>query len=305
MINAISCKNLVKDYRKHNGGTMRVLDIEDLQIKQGGFFGILGPNGAGKSTLINIVSSLTKQTSGTVSVFGKDVPSNLEFAKNKIGTAIQDIKLDPFLRVYETLEYQSGYYGIPKSKRITEEIMHNLGLLEHRDKKTRMLSGGMQRRLVIAKALVHSPEIIILDEPTAGVDIELRSQLWSFIKKLNSQGKTIIVTTHYLEEAQTLCDEIAFIKSGRIIMQNSKRKILSLLDKKAILIQAPNVKDIDIKSPNITMEKGEKFVKVTYAPSVTSTMDVLHILQKSGLEIQDFVIQDPSLDEIFSHVIGR
>lgn len=305
MMDAISCQNLIKNYPTRDNGVSRVLDIDSLQIKEGSFFGILGPNGAGKSTLINIVSSLIRQTSGTVSVFGKDVSSNLDFAKNQIGTAIQDIKLDPFLRVWETLEYQSGYYGIPKSKRITDDIMHSLGLFEHKDKKTRMLSGGMQRRLVIAKALVHTPNIVILDEPTAGVDIELRSQLWSFIKKLNSQGKTIIITTHYLEEAQTLCNEIAFIKAGRIIMQDSKQKILSLLDKKVALIQASNVKDVDIKSPNFTMEKSEKTIKVTYAPSVTSAMDVLHVLQKSGLEIKDFIIEDPSLDEIFSYVINR
>lgn len=297
-MNAIACENLTKTY-----GSTKVVDIEKLEIKQGSFFGILGPNGAGKSTLINIVSSLIKPTAGNVSVFGKDISQNVEFAKKHIGTAVQDVKLDPFLRVWEALEYQAGYYGIPKKDRKTDEIMHNLGLFVHREKKSRMLSGGMQRRLVIAKALVHSPEIIILDEPTAGVDIELRSQLWAFIKNLNKQGKTIIITTHYLEEAQTLCGEIAFIKSGKIVMQNSKNKILSLLDNKTIILRNA-VYDIEIKHENFIIEKHGNDIKINYTPSKINSMEVLFYLQKSGVEIKDFAIEDPSLDDVFSYVIN-
>ena len=298
-MNAVSCKNLVKSYKGTN-----VLDIESLEIQKGSFFGILGPNGAGKSTLINIISSLIKPTGGSVSIFGKDISSNVEFAKSQIGTAVQDIKLDPFLRVWESLEYQAGYYGIPKNKRKTDEIMNNLGLLEHRDKKSRMLSGGMQRRFVIAKALVHNPEIIILDEPTAGVDIELRSQLWDFIRNLNKQGKTIIITTHYLEEAQELCNEIAFIKGGKIIMQNSKEKILSMLDSKTIILRNLN-SETYVQNSNFTVEKHGSDVKIHYKPSLINPMEILVYLQQNGYDIKDFAIEDPSLDDVFSYVINR
>ena len=298
-MNAISCQNLVKSYKGTN-----VVDINSLEIKQGSFFGILGPNGAGKSTLINIISSLIRPTSGSVAVFGKDIQTNVQFAKSHIGTAVQDIKLDPFLRVYEMLEYQAGYYGIAKKDRKTEEIMHHLGLFEHRDKKSRMLSGGMQRRLVIAKALVHNPDIIILDEPTAGVDIELRVQLWGFIRKLNDDGKTIIITTHYLEEAQTLCNEIAFIKNGKIIMQNSKDVILSILDKKTIVLHQEGRQKIEIKNQKFTVESYGNSVKINYAPSVINAMEVLLVLQQHGYEIKDFSIEVPSLDDVFSYVIN-
>jgi ABC-2 type transport system ATP-binding protein len=298
-MNAISCQNLVKSYKGTN-----VVDINSLEIKQGSFFGILGPNGAGKSTLINIISSLIRPTSGSVAVLGKDIQTNVQFAKSHIGTAVQDIKLDPFLRVYEMLEYQAGYYGIAKKDRKTEEIMHHLGLFEHRDKKSRMLSGGMQRRLVIAKALVHNPDIIILDEPTAGVDIELRVQLWGFIRKLNDDGKTIIITTHYLEEAQTLCNEIAFIKNGQIIMQNSKDVILSILDKKTIVLHQEGRQKIEIKNQKFTVESYGNSVKINYAPSVINAMEVLLVLQQYGYEIKDFSIEVPSLDDVFSYVIN-
>jgi len=169
-INAIVCKNLRKEYETA-GKMVDVLNIENLTIKRGSFFGILGPNGAGKSTLINIIASLIQKTSGCVEIFGKNIEENMQFAKMTIGTAIQDVKLDPFLTVAETLNFQAGYYGIPAKDRKIDELLQNLGMLEHKYKRSRSLSGGMQRRLVIAKALIHNPDIIILDEPTAGVDI--------------------------------------------------------------------------------------------------------------------------------------
>lgn len=306
MENAVLCKNLVKEYRSHNGKINRVLDIDTIKIKRGSFFGILGSNGAGKSTLINIVTSLIRATSGSVEIFGKNIEDNPEFAKMKIGTAVQDVKLDPFPYIWEALEFQAGYYGIPKNQRKTDEILHNLGLYAERNKKARMLSGGMQRRLVIAKALVHNPDIIILDEPTAGVDIELRNNLWQFINNLKSQGKTIIITTHYLEEAQELCDEIAFIKGGKIILQDTKHNVLSLLDKKSAIIKTTS--DFDLEKINIdgtNIIKHPLGLKVNYIPSQINTFTLLEKLKEYNIEINDLTIKDSNLDEIFSYIINK
>jgi ABC-2 type transport system ATP-binding protein len=299
--NAILCKNLRKEYQVA-GKTTEVLSIEELAIKKGTFFGILGHNGAGKSTLINIISSIIEKTAGNVEIFGQNIEKNPQFAKNKIGTAIQEIQLDPFLTVTETLDFQAGYYGISKKERKIEELLHNLGLYEHRNKRSRMLSGGMQRRLVIAKALVHNPEIIILDEPTAGVDIELRANLWSFINTLKNSGKTIIITTHYLEEAQELCDEIAFIKGGKIILNDKKTNILSLMDKKTLIVKSkseilPQIEGVTINLHSIGFE-------IIYAPSVIKTIDLIDKL-KTQIEIQDLTIKDATLDAIFSYIINR
>ncbi|MDA0617159.1 MAG: ABC transporter ATP-binding protein [Proteobacteria bacterium] len=301
---AIFCKSLVKEYQVA-GKVSRVLDVENLEIKEGSFFGILGQNGAGKSTLINIITSLVSPTSGCVEIFGKNIASNVEFAKTSIGTAVQDIKLDPFPLVWEAMEYQAGYYGIPKNKRKTDELLHNLGLYEHRNKKARMLSGGMQRRLIIAKALVHDPKIIILDEPTAGVDIELRTSMWNFVRDLHKKGKTVIITTHYLEEVQELCTEIAFIKGGKIILQDKKTNVLSILDKKTIVIKTPSqVQNFTCEGVEAVSYDGD-FLKVNFAPSKISAIALLEKLKANGVDIQDITIKDAHLDEIFSYIINR
>ncbi len=300
-INAIVCKNLRKEYETA-GKMVDVLNIENLTIKRGSFFGILGPNGAGKSTLINIIASLIQKTSGCVEIFGKNIEENMQFAKMTIGTAIQDVKLDPFLTVAETLNFQAGYYGIPAKDRKIDELLQNLGMLEHKYKRSRSLSGGMQRRLVIAKALIHNPDIIILDEPTAGVDIDLRTQLWGFIKSLKAQGKTVIITTHYLEEAQELCEEIAFIKNGKILLSDKKSNILSLLDKKTMIIKTQDeIFNWEINGAIIT--KRDLGIEINYVPSVISTIELLTQLQEK-IKIQDLTIKDATLDAIFSHIIN-
>lgn len=299
---AIKCEKLIKNY-EIGGVSKNVLKIESLEIEEGSFFGILGPNGAGKSTLINIVTSLIKPTSGSVKIFGKEISQNIKFAKMSVGTAVQDVKLDPFPKIWESLEFQAGYYGIQKSERKTEEILHNLGLYEHRNKKARMLSGGMQRRLVIAKALVHDPKIIILDEPTAGVDIELRTQLWKFIFDLKKKGKTVIITTHYLEEAQQLCEEIAFIKAGQIALQDKKSNVLSLIDKKTALIKTQS--QIPENLPSLEISKTENGMRVRYVPSQIKTIEVLQMLQSSGVVVEDLTIKDVCLDEVFSYIINH
>ena len=209
---AIEINNLQKTYQKSKKSTSKdALKSIDLKIKKGSFFGLLGPNGAGKSTIINILAGLVKKTSGQVKIAGIDIDENQKATKFKIGIVPQELIIDPFFNVHETLEIYAGYFGIPKAQRRTDEIIEALGLKDKAKSTPRSLSGGMRRRLLVAKALVHNPEILVLDEPTAGVDVELRNQLWNYVKKLNQNGTTILLTTHYLEEAEELCDEIAII----------------------------------------------------------------------------------------------
>jgi len=235
---AISIDDLKKTYQKSPRSPKKeALKNIDLKIKKGSFFGLLGPNGAGKSTIINIIAGLVKKSSGTIKIAGIDIDENLQATKFKIGIVPQELIIDPFFNVFETLEIYAGYYGIKKSARRTFEIIEALGLQEKTKSTPRSLSGGMRRRLLVAKALVHNPEILILDEPTAGVDVELRNQLWEYVKKLNrEQNTTIVLTTHYLEEAQKLCDEIAVINNGAVIAQKSTVELMNILNYKQLLI---------------------------------------------------------------------
>ena len=229
---ALSIKNLTKKYQNSN---FFALDDINLKVKKGSFFGLLGPNGAGKSTIINIISNIISKDSGEIKICGKDLDQQTKEAKLKIGIVPQELIIDPFFTVYETLELYAGYYGVRKKDRRTDEILQALGLADKKHQKPRSLSGGMRRRLLVAKALVHNPELLILDEPTAGVDVELRDQLWNYVKKLNKAGTTIILTTHYLEEAEELCDEIAFLNKGKIINQGKKSKILKLIENRSFI----------------------------------------------------------------------
>ncbi len=216
---AIEIIDLKKTYQKSpRSPAKEALKDINLQIKKGSIFGLLGSNGAGKSTIINIMAGLVNKTSGTVKIGGFDLDSNPQEAKFKIGIVPQELVIDPFFNVYETLEIYAGYYGIRPENRKTDEIIEALGLKDKAKATPRSLSGGMRRRLLVAKALVHSPEVLVLDEPTAGVDVELRTQLWNYVKKLNEQGTTIVLTTHYLEEAEELCDEIAIINHGKVVV---------------------------------------------------------------------------------------
>lgn len=221
---AIEISNLSKIYQKsQKSAAKEALKSVNLKIKKGSFFGLLGPNGAGKSTIINILAGLVNKTAGEVKISGIDIDENPQKAKFKIGIVPQELVIDPFFTVRETLEIYAGYYGLKKSERRTDEIIAALGLKDKANAKPRSLSGGMRRRLLVAKALVHNPEILVLDEPTAGVDVELRNQLWNYVKNLNEQGTTILLTTHYLEEAEQLCDEIAIINHGRVIKHDKKK----------------------------------------------------------------------------------
>ena len=227
-MSAIVFKNLSKTYRK-NGSSFNALNDVSLTVERGEFFGLLGPNGAGKTTLISILAGLNDACSGSVMVLGKNIKQHTSFVKSNIGIVPQELVFDPFFSVIETLQIQSGFFGLRNNQSWLEECLNALGLSERVNSNMRSLSGGMKRRVLIAQALVHKPSIIVLDEPTAGVDIDLRESLWDFVRKLNRDGHTIILTTHYLEEAEALCDRVAFLREGRLCAMKTTKE-LKLLD---------------------------------------------------------------------------
>ncbi|MBU1362154.1 MAG: ABC transporter ATP-binding protein, partial [Gammaproteobacteria bacterium] len=233
MTSAISIKDLYKTY----GNGHQALKGVDLEVEEGDFFALLGPNGAGKSTTIGVISTLVKQTSGTVSVFGKDVATHVYETKLDLGIVPQEVNFSLFEKVMDIVMTQAGYYGLPRAlaRERTEKYLKKLGLWDKRNNRARMLSGGMKRRLMIARALVHEPRLLILDEPTAGVDIELRRSMWEFLQEINDNGTTIILTTHYLEEAESLCRNIAIIDEGRIIENTSMKLLLNKLDSQTLV----------------------------------------------------------------------
>ena len=221
-MSAISFKHLTKNY-----GSLAALNDVSLEIEEGEFFGLLGPNGAGKTTLISILAGLCRPTTGSVEVMGHDVQTDFRAARRLLGIVPQELVFDPFFTVRETLQFQSGYFGIKNNGEWIDEILHHLGLADKANKNMRALSGGMKRRVLVAQALVHRPPVIVLDEPTAGVDVELRQSLWKFISRLNQEGHTIVLTTHYLEEAQELCGRIAMLKKGEIVALDTTANLLA------------------------------------------------------------------------------
>ena len=230
---SIEAKNVNKTFLKKTHEVEALIDFS-ITIKKGTIHGLLGPNGAGKSTFINILGGLVKKNSGEVNVCGINIDKNIKLSKFKIGIVPQELNIDPFFSPAELLELQAGLYGVPKKKRKTDEILENLKLTDQRNAYARTLSGGMRRRLLIGKALVHDPEIIILDEPTAGVDIDIRTSVWNYIKRISGQGKTVCLTTHYLEEAENLCDNITIINHGKKIIEGSKNDLLNIISTKSV-----------------------------------------------------------------------
>ncbi|MFM7702351.1 MAG: ABC transporter ATP-binding protein, partial [Alphaproteobacteria bacterium] len=270
---------------------------------------LLGPNGAGKSTIINIMAGLVNKTSGTVKIAGIDLDENSIDAKFKIGIVPQELVIDPFFNVYETLEIYAGYYGIAKKNRRTDEIITALGLQDKAKSTPRSLSGGMRRRLLVAKALVHNPEILVLDEPTAGVDVELRNQLWNYVLQLNQAGTTILLTTHYLEEAEKLCDEIAIINKGEVIAYDSKENLMKILSNKEIIIatdQEIKIEEITEKLPNLKVKNlNNSKISINYDPEKIDVENILKIIYDLGIHIKDIATQQPDLEEIFKHIISK
>ena len=303
---AINIENLSKTYKGSNSSTPKVaLNSIDLKIKKGSFFGLLGPNGAGKSTLINILAGLVNKTSGMVNICGLDIDEESQKPKYKIGIVPQEIVFDPFFNVRETLEIYAGYFGIRKCDRRTDEIIKALGLQDKMYSKPRSLSGGMKRRLLVAKALVHNPEILVLDEPTAGVDVELRTQLWDYVKKLNENGTTIVLTTHYLEEAEELCDEIAVINNGSVIACDRKDSLMKTLSKKELIISRDGCEEVyfdKVEGLEIKILK-DGTISAIYDPEQMEVSKIIKVLMDKRIDIKDISTKQPDLEEIFKYLI--
>jgi ABC-2 type transport system ATP-binding protein len=301
---AIKIEELYKAYKTKNGPDKVALDGINLEVPEGSFFGLLGPNGAGKSTLINIMAGLVNKTGGSVKICGHDIISDYKAARKSIGVVPQELVLDPFFPPFEALENTAGYYGIPKSKRRTMEIIEALGLKDKAFAPARSLSGGMRRRLLIAKALVHSPKVLVLDEPTAGVDVELRTQLWDYVKQLNKQGTTILLTTHYLEEAEELCDHIAVINRGKIIANDSKKNLMKTIDRKklTIVLKEP-IKAIpeQLKEYNTSIT-ADGNIEINYHTSKISIDKILKDFANTNLTIIDLSTEEADLEEVFKYL---
>ena len=298
---ALEITNLNKYYDEDNKNF--ALNNVSLNIPAGSIFGLLGPNGAGKSTLINIISGAVIKTSGKVIVWGYDIDKHRKQSKLAIGVVPQELNIDAFFTPQETLNLHSGMFNVPKNSWRTDELLELMDLSDKAKSYSRTLSGGMRRRLLVAKAMVHSPPIVILDEPTAGVDVELRQKLWKYFKKLNEQGVTIILTTHYLEEAENLCDHIAIINRGRIITNETTNSLLAKSNKKIIKITLSK-NEISTKDKNFLKNIGQTIihgnkVKLHFNPNKISTKKVIEILHKSNLDIIDLSTKDVSLEDIF------
>ncbi len=305
---AIEIKGLSKTYKKSKKSPEKVaLKSIDLEIKKGSFFGLLGPNGAGKSTIINTLAGLVNKSSGTVKIGGIDIDQDQQASKFKIGIVPQELIIDPFFNVRETLEIYAGYFGIAKNQRRTDEIIEALGLKDKAKATPRSLSGGMRRRLLVAKALVHNPEILVLDEPTAGVDVELRNQLWNYVKKLNQAGTTILLTTHYLEEAEELCDEIAVINHGSVIACDRKENLMKVLSSKELVLTASEEINPELLSAfgdlKVKLLAKDK-ISVTYDPEKVAVERILRSCFDAKIQITDISTNQPDLEEIFKHLIG-
>ena len=300
-IYSIEARKVNKTYKKKKKNLeVRALIDFDINIKKGSVYGLLGPNGAGKSTFINILGGLVKKDTGIIKICGIDVDASAKSTRKKIGIVPQELNIDPFFTPIELMELQAGLYGVRKKDRKSEEILSNVGLLEQKNAYARTLSGGMRRRLLVAKALVHDPDIIILDEPTAGVDVELRQNLWRYINKLNSMGKTICLTTHYLEEAEYLCDYITIIHKGKILKSDTKNNLINLIGKKIVKF---NLNSHIEKLPSIFDQYNpiinEGILSLTYDKHITKLKLILEELSTNKIIFDEINTQESDLEDVF------
>ncbi len=298
---AIRIDGLVKTYRGSKGEPEKTaLKGVDLTIPRGSVFGLLGPNGAGKSTMINILAGLVTKTAGKVEIWGFDQDVNPRQSRAAIGVMPQELNLDPFFTPRSALEVQAGLYGVPKSQRQSDEILRLVGLEDKAHAYARTLSGGMRRRLLLAKALVHRPNVLVLDEPTAGVDIELRQMLWENVRKLNKEGMTIILTTHYLEEAEEMCDEIAIINHGELVARDSTDRLLQTLDARTLVVQPEGPVTKIPEVPGIEgVLRADGSLAFTYRSGATRAEDVLDLVRQAGISIRDLRSEEPHLQDVF------
>jgi ABC-2 type transport system ATP-binding protein len=294
---AIVIDQLCKTYQ----GGKRALDGVSFDVPRGQIFGLLGPNGAGKSTLINILAGLVNKTSGTATIWGFDVDAHPRNAKASIGIVNQEITFDPFFTPKETLEIQAGLYGVRRDQFDAMALLRAVHLEDKADAYSRTLSGGMKRRLMVAKAMVHSPPIIVLDEPTAGVDVELRQQLWAYVKQLNARGVTVVLTTHYLEEAEELCDRIAIINHGNLIANKPTRELVGMAQEK--LVEVTVDRDVAALPDNRCFQKielkGERTLVITYRKDQANAGEVLGAVQGGGYGIVDVSTREADLEDVF------
>ena len=304
---ALEIKNLTKTYQGES--EYYALDDVSLNVKAGSIFGLLGPNGAGKSTLINIISGIVFKSSGDVSVWGMDIEKERKQSKLAVGIVPQELNIDAFFTPDELLDLHSGMFNVPKALRKTKELLKLMDLSDKAKSYSRKLSGGMRRRLLVAKAMVHSPPILILDEPTAGVDVELRQKLWNHFKDLNKLGVTIILTTHYLEEAEYLCDDIAIINKGKIIANENKKSLLTKFNEKLIYIKLKKKKISDEDKISLKKIGNVKIVsdtvEITFKPNETSMNSIIKTLYNSSLDILDLSTKDTSLEDVFINMINN
>lgn len=305
MKNAIEIKGLKKVYKADGKSPEKVaLHGIDLDIPKGSIYGLLGPNGAGKSTIINIMAGLVVKTEGTVKIWDEDIDHDARNSRAAIGIVPQEINFDPFFTPRQILEIQAGLYGVPKKERWTDDLLAMVDLTDKANSHSRSLSGGMKRRLMVAKALVHKPPILVLDEPTAGVDVELRQMLWGNVRKLNKEGVTILLTTHYLEEAQELCDRIAIINHGDIVANDDKENLLSRIEAKEIRFRFQNeLTDIpqDLNIYNVQKE-GRRTLALRYSPKDQRIDDILKIVSAMDNPITDITTDESDLEDIFLQI---
>tara|TARA_Y100000996_G_scaffold204524_1_gene160438 strand:- start:1778 stop:2704 length:927 start_codon:yes stop_codon:yes gene_type:complete len=304
---ALSAENLTKIYSKDNSSTKNILALNkfNLQVKKGEIFGLLGPNGAGKTTFINILAGTVIKTSGKANVWGFDLDENPRQVRANIGIVPQEINFDPFFSPRKLLELQAGFYGVKQSDRITDSILETVSLIKQADAYTRSLSGGMKRRLLIAKAMVHQPPILFLDEPTAGVDVELRQNLWSNVKKLNKLGVTIFLTTHNLNEAQEMCDRIGIINKGNLVALDTTQKLLDRIESKKIKFKVKNSNQFEkIKLDGVKFVKNTSEIIAIYDRSRFKFDQIIDAV-KNNAEILDISTDEGDLEDIFLQVTNR
>jgi len=299
--NVISVKNLNKIYSKKSNTPIHALNNLNLDVQEGEIFGLLGPNGAGKTTFINILAGIVIKTSGKVNVWGFDLDKNPRQVRASIGIVPQEVNLDPFFTPRKQLELQAGLYGVKKKDRITDTILKLVSLEDHANSYARSLSGGMKRRLLIAKSLVHQPPIIILDEPTAGVDVGLRKNLWENVKLLHSQGVTIILTTHYLEEAEEMCDRIGILNKGNLVALDSTKNLLNKIQTKKVTFKLDSTTNINDKKLNSlkVLSIKENEISFSYEKNKIKMEEIINLIQKDNVKILDISTDDADLEDVF------
>jgi len=293
---AIQVNSVSKRY-----GSLVALDRVDLAVEPGEFFGLLGPNGAGKTTLISIIAGLVRASSGAVAIMGHDVVDDFRAARLSVGVVPQELTFDPFFTVRETLTFQSGYFGLAGNDAWIDEVLENLGLATRSNTNTRALSGGMKRRLLVAQALVHKPPVIVLDEPTAGVDVELRQTLWNFIRRLNREGHTIVLTTHYLEEAQALCGRIAMLKAGRVIALDTTRALLGRLAGLQLTMRPGGTPPASVLAHRIDERDGLLTLRLAHSDEVAR---VLAECAAAGCAVHDLEVGRADLEDVFLQLMA-